>query len=369
MMPSKLVRQVETILMERMEELPPHQPLPPEVVLAKQIGVSRRTLRNALANLESNERVRRIKRKGTFPTRGHKAIPIFQKRARMIGLVDSRPLSFPFSRLIVTGAFKEASHRGYGLVLLKRDAKENIFQMLDDPHVDGFILFRSKDTGLLEKILERKKPICLVANSSHVEGVDSVQMDSKNGTILAIRHLYELGHRRIAFIDSNDPGIDPERFKGYQLAFKQLNLFQNSEWVTKKPLTVQGGVEGASDLLSLPAAKRPTAILGFSILVAFGAAKAILKRGLRIPEDISVMGGGGLDILTVLEREAPRSDENFWSQTKGMPGLTYLSCDPRDIGHAAVEHLIDRLKNPNQPRRNTLIPLELKIRKSTGKIK
>lgn len=368
MIPSKLVRQVETILMERMDDLAPNQPLPPEVVLAKQIGVSRRTLRKALANLESNEHVRRVKRKGTFPTRGHKAIPIFQKRARMIGLVESRPLSYPFTRLIVTGAFKEASHRGYSLVLLKRDSREKIFQVLDDPHVDGLILFRSKDTGLLEKILDRKKPICLAGTRSHIESVDSVQMDSKNGTILAVRHLHELGHRRIAFIDSDDSKLDPERVEGYKLGLKQFDIFLSSEWVIEKPPSIAGGAEGASYLLSLPASKRPTAMMCFSSLVAFGAAKTILKRGFRIPEDISVMGCGGLNIFTVLEREGPRADENFWSQTKGIPELTYLSCDPRDIGHLAVKHIIDRIKTPNQPRRNTLIPMQLRIHQSTGKI-
>jgi LacI family transcriptional regulator len=368
MMPSKLVRQVETILMERMDDLSPHQPLPPEVVLAKQIGVSRRTLRKALANLESNERVRRIKRKGTFPTRGHQAIPIFQRRARMIGLVDSRPLSYPFGRLIVTGAFKEASRRGYSLVLLKGDLKENVYQLLDDPHVDGLLLSRSKDPGLFEQLLERKKPICQLGNRSHTDRVDSVRTDSKNGSILAVRHLYELGHRRIAFINSDDPKIDPERFEGYQLAIRKLNLFQRPEWIIEKRLSIVGGVEAASYLLSLPSSKRPTAIIAFSVLSAFGAAKAILKRGLQIPEDMSLVGCGGLDILTAMGREGYRLDENLWSQVRGMPELTHLSCDPRDIGHAAVEHLIDRIKNPNQPHRNTLLPMQLKMGKSTGRI-
>jgi LacI family transcriptional regulator len=354
-MPSKLVRQVESILIDRMADLPANQPLPREVILAKQIGVSRRTLRKALADLETNERVRRIKGKGTFPTRGHQAIPIFQRRARMIALVASRPFSRPYRRLITTGAFGESSRRGYNLVLVKKDTKENVFQVSDDPHVDGVILYQYRDDGLIEALLKRGKPICLVDH--YHPKVDSVETDSRKGMILAVRHLYQLGHRRIAFIDSADPERNPERSKGYDIAFQQLKMFRRPDWIVKKPLTIEGGVAGARILLSLPISKRPTAIIAFSVRASLGAAKEILRRGLEIPRDISLLSTGGT-----------QHQERKGASVKGVPKLTHVTVNPRELGKAAINNLIERIKNQKLLPQNTLIPMKLEINETTGKI-
>jgi DNA-binding LacI/PurR family transcriptional regulator len=353
-MPSKLVAQVEALLLDQINDLPPQKPLSPEPVLAEQLGVSRRTLRSALANLEKRELIRRIKRKGTFPARGHQALPLFQQRARMIGLVASNPFARnSHGRRFAVGAFEEALRHGYNLILLKTEEPKNIYQVLDDSHVDGALLFEIKDQSLIRQMSGRKKPLCLVEHHTRIPGVDSVQGDSKHCTATAVSHLYKLGHRRIAFINADDPELNPERLKGYEWGMQKLKVYRRPEWVIAKPPTLTGGEKGTSYLLSLPALKRPTAIIAFSNRMAYGAMKAIQKAGLEIPRGMSVVGIGG----------QMASDE-----ISGLPDLTRVYFDSIDLGKIALNHVLDRIKNPHLPRRNTLIPVQIKSNESSGKI-
>lgn len=354
-MTSPLVRQVEKIVMDLMADLPPHQPLPRETILAKQIGVSRRTLRNALANLEASERVRRIRRKGTFPTRGHQAIPIFQRRARIVGIVASHAFRSRYRRLITAGAYAEAFRQGYNLILVRNVSNEDIYRVLDEAHVDGLILYGS-DEKLVSELLSRKKPICLVDHHYEKIKVDSFETDSRKATLLAMRHLYQWGHRKIGFINADDPQLNPERAQGYEIALRQLKLYRRPELIIEKPTSIEGGKEAVSYFLSLSESKRPTAILTFNVKMALGATKAVYKHGLSIPKNFSVM----------VAEATP--DLEFTSEPEFMEGLTHVTCDPRDIGKSAINRLLERIKNPNLRPQNILVPVHIEIRKSTSKI-
>lgn len=352
-MSTKLVRQVETLLLDQLRDLPPQTPLPPEPQLAIKLGISRQTLRKSLANLEAKELIRRVKRKGTFPTRGHQAIPIYQQRARLIGIVSSHAFSKHYPQGLSEGVYKVATHHGYNLVIAGRETRENIYQILDNPYVVGLLLYSITDQDFIGRLAERGKPICIIDHHSECDRIDSIQVDSAKGIILAVQHLYQLGHRKIAFINSNLHSLNPARLQGYETAMRQLKVYLKPEWIVEKPPTFEGGVAGVSELLALPPTKLPTAIIGFSTKVASGALRSILKRGLRVPEDISIVGGGG-------------SMDAKWA--KALPPITLLNLSPQELGKAAMSHLLDRIKRPHFPAQNALISPQLENKGSTGKI-
>jgi LacI family transcriptional regulator len=351
---SKLGRQVEATLIDRLKDLPPQHPLPPEPVLAKEVGVSRHTIRAALASLEAQEIVRRIKRKGTFPARGNKSLPIFQRRARMIGIISSHPFGKTnYSREIAGAAYEEASLHGYNLVFAKIGLKENIYQILDDPHVDGLILFPGlRDQTVIRELSERHKPICIVDHHSESTNVESIEPDSRKGAQLAVRHLHQLGHRKIAFINADDPELNPFKLRGYETTMKQLKVYIQPEWIVARAHSQEGGAQAALELLSLPLPKRPTAIIALSTKMGYGAMRAILKRRLKIPKDISILALGGSKPLFA----------------KDLPDMTTTFYDYPKLGKVAVQRLLERIKRPSSSHQVTLLPVVLEIHETTGKI-
>jgi DNA-binding LacI/PurR family transcriptional regulator len=352
-MTSKLVRQVEEQLIDQVRKLSPLSPLPSEPDLAIQLGISRWTIRKALDRLEQRGIVRRIKRKGTFPAQGEKAIPLFRQRARMIGIIATYAFgSQSHTRPIASGAFAEASKNGYILLIARKEVREFIYQVIDCPQVDGLLLTSGiREQRLISELAKRKKPICLLDQASRIEHVDSVQIDSKGLAMLAVHHLYNLGHRKIAFIHSEDPELGPTRLRAYEIAMRKLKILHRPEWILEKEPTIEGGEEGATELLSLPISKRPTAIVVAGPRAAHGAMKIILRSGLQIPKDISVIAGG-----------------SHFPSTHDMPKLTRITTRVADLGRIAVQHLLDRMKNPDQPTRNTLLPVHVQINETTGRI-
>lgn len=351
-MPSKLVHQLENLLLDRINELSPEQSLPPERTLAKEFHVTRRTLRKAYASLEAKDIIRRVNGKGTFPVRGRRAIPIFQRRARMIGVVIGRAFR-TFFHEIARAAFEAAHDQGYNLVLALKDKEESFYRILDDPHVDGLCLFEVNDQKLIRELSERKKPTCLINHYSKTANVDSVQNDSQKATAMAVRYLYELGHRKIAFVDSNDPEYNPDRRPGYEKAMQQLKILRRPEWIMEMPRTRKGGAEVISNILSLSPSKKPTAIIVFSTPVVIGMHDKLVKHGLSIPKDISIVSLGAL-----FKRE--------WYPS--VPNLTRVASDNISLGRRAIEQLIERIQKPNLPRRNILTPVYIEEGKSTGRI-
>jgi LacI family transcriptional regulator len=350
--PSKLVHQLENLLLDRINELSPEQSLPPERTLAKEFHVTRRTLRKAYASLEAKDIIRRINGKGTFPVRGRRAIPIFQRRARMIGIVIGRAFR-TFFQEIARAALHAAHAQGYNLVLALKDEEQSFYRILDDPHVDGLCLYEVNDQKLIRELSERKKPTCLINHYSYTANVDSVQNDSHKASATAVRYLYTLGHRKIAFVDSNDPEYNPERRPGYEKGMQKLKILRRPEWVMEKPSTGRAGREVVSYILSLSHLKKPTAVIVFSTTVAIGMYKELVNHRLRIGKDISVLSLGAR-----LNRERYPS----------VPDLTQVASDNASLGRRAIELLIERIKKPNLPRRNILIPVFVEEGKSSGKI-
>jgi DNA-binding LacI/PurR family transcriptional regulator len=188
----------------------------------------------------------------------------------------------------------------------------------------------------------------VVVAGGRVRDFPHVEVDDRAIARTAVAHLVELGHERIALIRATNYGDihwDPDRLRleGYQLELAASGIPERPEYVSSVPFTPQGGADGAHELLSLP--EPPTAILCFSDEIAFGALEAIRRRGLRVPEDVSVVG----------------IDDHSLS---GTLGLTTVRQDVAAQGEMAAEMALRRLDHRRVE--DVVMSHELVVRTSTA---
>lgn len=358
---SPLVQQVLDKLMDKMAELQAGEPLPTEIELAESFGVSRKTLRAAMHEIEVKGAIQRVRGKGTFPTQGKVARAIFRSQAVQLGMVnwagnlESRDTG-DFYAQILQGATEEAMKRRCHIVFSGGSAcnerAEACYRLCDSARVEALILVALTDQALLEDLAARGKPVCLVDHWSDRAPVDTVRVDSASGSRQGMEHLFQLGHERVAFLDTPYAGTNVLRRQGYEKAMQARRLAVRPEWIVpaKGADAVEGGGQAALQLLSLPEADRPTGMLAFSDEIALGAIQAIMRFGMRVPGDISVVGFGGV--------KSPL--------TVGLPKLTSVRFDSAELGRYAVQFLLDRLDQPGLEPRNVMIPSRLDLGDSAG---
>ena len=224
--------------------------------------------------------------------------------------------------------------------------------MLLDHGVDGIVFVSGlhADTAAsldrYHRLRSRGLPLVLV--NGFAEGVDapSVSTDDVAAITLAFRHLVSLGHRSIGL------AIGPDRFvpaKRKVASFRE-NLMRNfgagvEGHIVTTLFTVEGGQAAAAELI----AAGHTAIIAGSDLMALGAIRAARARGLRVPEDISVVGYDDSPLIAFTD-----------------PPLTTVRQPVQAMGHAAVSALVAEIGGVKSPRTELLFHPELIVRESTG---
>lgn len=185
---------------------------------------------------------------------------------------------------------------------------------------------------------------------SYMEGVDfcdSISVNHATGVMIALNHLIQLGHKRIAFLGEPQTTIRENAFIN---TMHNLNLDVNSENVViDEHRFANSGYFGMKSLLSQP--EIPTAVLAAYDDLAYGAMKAINEAGLRIPEDISIVG---INNNTV---------SNYTN-----PPLTSIDNPAKDVGDMAAVLMLERIKGKRTPYQTVLLCPKLNERESTRHI-
>ena len=222
-------------------------------------------------------------------------------------------------------------------------------RMLQDRGVEGFLVLNTN--------VEFETYLPTVAVSGHKTGpnVTNVTLDHTLSAQLAIRHLHELGHRRIAFMKGQQFSVDSKyRWQAILAAAKEFGIKVLPE------LTIELQANSWSpDLGYIPIkefiAKKPnfTAIFCFNDTAAIGAIRALSESGLRIPEDVSVIGF-----------------DNILSAAYQRPSLTTIRQPLRAMGTIAARTLLEKIAHPEEhfPEEIVMGP-ELVVRESSGKVK
>ncbi len=211
-----------------------------------------------------------------------------QARSRLLGVTFE--LQQPFHGDLVEQIYPAAAEHGYDVTLSavapSRDEWTAVTALLRE-RCEATILIGSRlDAGELTR-LHARVPALLVATRAAAPGIGIVRSDDLTGIALAVDHLVELGHRRIAHIDgAGAPGSD-DRQHGFTAAMTRLGLGSSAE-VLSGGLTEEAGARAMRELLSRP--RPPTAVVAFNDRCATGVLDALVRHGLRVPDDISVVG-------------------------------------------------------------------------------
>jgi LacI family transcriptional regulator len=214
---------------------------------------------------------------------------------------------------------------------------------------DGLVYVLPRMTDDYLKTLEKSsRPIVLINYSQRETSLPVVRGDNVNGAHDAVSHLLDLGHRRIAFIGgSAHTGQSELRKQGYAAALSEAGLPLDLGLVYQGDFTEQSGIEGARHLLAL--VEPPTAIFAASDGMALGCMNAIREKGLRIPEDISVIGFDDIPAAAL-----------------ALPPLTTLRHPFESMAHAAVQELMRRIRGEPGRRQRIEFPSEFIVRESTA---
>lgn len=203
-------------------------------------------------------------------------------------------------------------------------------------------------------ILKLKKlTIPMVIIDTHIiKGIDSISTDNINSAYMAVEYLASLGHRRIAIIfqQLQDQSLHIGRFRGYKLVIDALGLEYDQSIVKVVDFISDGGYRAMKKILST--SPLPTAIFAGNDIIAINAMRAIREKGLRIPDDISIIGFDDIEI-------ARYSD----------PPLTTMRVLKEEIGKLAAARLTDIIEGKEENAVAISVMAELVKRKSCRKLK
>ena len=286
---------------------------------------------------------------------------LVKRRSQLIGVVlftgiEHPDIGHPFFQEVLVGLKHGIGARGYDLLLFATEqphssgAGEHSYLRRARQHsVDGVVLMGVDRTDPeVERLLASDIPLIGVdldiagARASHVAS------DNVGGARAAVRHLHELGHRRIATIygpEDSKPGAD--RLLGFRAEIRALGLESRTGYEQPGDFYAESGEAAMRALLALP--EPPTAVFAASDLMAVGAIKAAYDAGLGVPDDAAVVGFDDIQLASLLN-----------------PTLTTIRQDKFGLGLAATRALVEQIENPDVTPAVLTLPVELVVRASSG---
>lgn len=262
---------------------------------------------------------------------------------------SSNPFFAEVGHFIEEAAFQ----LGYRVILCNTESdprKEQMYvEVLSQKQVDGIIFYATGDKpASINVLLQSKLPFVMVDRDLVNIPVDAVLTDNCEGGRLATRHLLQLGHQRIAcLIGPSDENPSAERVVGYRAALLDAGIVPQEDLVLRGDFHSETGRNLTLQLLNRETP--PTAIFACNDMMAFGALRAAYQVGLRVPENLSIIGFDGIELGSY-----------------SNPPLTTVA-QPKDLmGKQAVKMITERLADPYSPPKRIVLPSKLILRESTG---
>ncbi len=279
------------------------------------------------------------------------------RRTQTIGLflVGAPPkISHPFSGVVIDALLEELGQKGYDVLLFGRshvDSAKSFASLAVQRQLDAAVFMGLRtDDPRIEDLSHLTIPMVTLDLPLVDLGAICVGCDHTSAAREAVRHLLQLGHRRIGFINGHPyAAVSHERRLGYQLALAEAGLPVNEVYIRNGEFTPEGGYRAMVELLQLE--PRPTAVFCASDLMALGALRAANDRGFRVPDDLSLVG---YDDITEAEH--------------CVPPLTTVHQPRQRLGEALAEAAIGAVEQPAvwRDRARILLHAHLVIRKSTA---
>jgi LacI family transcriptional regulator len=268
-----------------------------------------------------------------------------------IGIIVENILS-PFIPPIIRGIQERLKQNNYFSITLDSNwdpaIETEAIEHLNMRQIDGIIFVESYLRSSEEVSALINKPHLFVHRLFNSLGDNSIVPDDRHGARIAVKHLLELGHQRIAFINGpEDWDAATNRLAGYQEELAAWGIALDLALVKQGDWQVQSGYAATQQLLAV--AERPTAVFAANDLMALGVTYATQEAGLKVPEDIAVVG---------------YDDRDFAGFVR--PALTTVQMPCEKMGHVAAESLLSLIRGEIKAVEPTLVRGDLVVRQSCG---
>lgn len=324
--------------------------------LAAKAGVSVATVSRALNRPEMVQPATREKILALVKELGYAPNPLAQGlstgKTNLIALVVPTLNNSYFGQL-ADGCQRYLIQAGYNLVIFSSQEYEQreltVLSSMEQRRFDGLLLsgsgfFPNEYRSILDLV---KIPVVLIEHLPEVTDISSVYIDDAAGTAMAIRHLLNQGHSQIGVIAGNQKILTTtRRLQAVKATLRQNRLpLANLKIAYGEFDSLESGAGAMQKLLKGPSA--PTAVFAFNDVLAIGALKAALQAGLRVPQDLAVIGFDDIPMAAYC-----------------TPALSTIHSPSLDLGQQAARLLLERINNEAAPLTKMLLPIELVIRET-----
>jgi len=219
-----------------------------------------------------------------------------------------------------------------------------------DSGVRGVILHGfTTDDARISRLLKARIPCVGVDDVGLAPRLGHVSSDNVGGALEAVRHLHAVGRRRIATIHAPlSHSVGGERLLGYRIGLEEVGFRARQDYIEEADFFLHDGVKAMEKLLALD--EPPDAVFAASDVMAIGAMAAIERAGLRVPDDIAIVGYDDSPYATLVS-----------------PQLTTVRQDAPAQGIAAAEGVLRMIVDPSANPIELIVPVELIVRESSGK--
>ena len=276
-------------------------------------------------------------------------------RSHLVGLIISDIVNPFFPELV--RSFEEialkngleviVANTGYDPERMSRSVRRMIARK-----AEGVAVMTSEmEEGLIAQLKTQRIPVVFLDTGQAGLRTSNIEIKYEYGINEAVRHLVQLGHKRIGFISGP---LTYSSARARQTAFlecvQNCGLLQDEELIQTGNFKIEGGEAAMKSLLSVE--KQPTAIIASNDMSAIGAMRVAIIAGLRVPDDISIIGFDDIDFCQITQ-----------------PPLTTIQISRQNLAEKAFDALTSIIKGKSQRGRNYSIETHLIIRGSTGRVK
>ena len=264
---------------------------------------------------------------------------------------DSRPYMHPTIYTILGGLTGKLAEFGIANThYMLAGTPESVAGLIGST-ADGFLFIRTsadQEDRLLPRLLERGRPVIVVNRRLDDKRLSYVNIDDFTAAYQAVKYLVKNGHKKISLVNGDLSMRNSQlRMDGYLHAMRECGLTIADGWILSGEYSEEYGRTAAAELLSLPSDLRPTAVFTTSDTIACGIQKTFLRAGLRLPQQMSLIGFGDTELCPMM-----------------TPPLTSVRIPAREIGVQAAIAMNQMLTSPAIGNMKILMKTELCVRGS-----
>lgn len=274
-------------------------------------------------------------------------------RSRLFGLIVSE-ITNPFFPELIQGFEDIAVENGYEILVSSTNndpgRMSHCVRRMIERKVEGVaIMTFGIEEPLLEQLARRKVPLVFIDVAPERPGISLLKVDYHRGIRQGVQHLAALGHKNIAFISGPAKLHSAHsRALAFTKSLRECGIVQNPAWVIEGDHTLEGGIAAMEKLLA--AKTLPTAVMCSNDMTAIGVLHQVYRAGLRVPDDLSIIGFDDIHIAEVT-----------------IPPLTTIQMSRYELARSAFVALRAHVENEGaSAQREYDIPTTLVVRESTG---